>query len=248
MNNHGIPDYHDGPAAMNPARDGRILAIAAIAFAITFFVNIVLTDAPDMYSANAPTLDFYRDSGLLLKGMLAAYAAAAAAFCFIVMVVSAVRLLDRSRQHFAAIAAAIGGVSFVALYLVGAALFVAPAFTLVFNNEAGPIPLTDDFALFARAAVGLGDVFLLFICGFSAAVFVAAVSFGGRRADFLPRWLAAFGVVTAVVLVLPLIFFSLIFLVGWAVVIGAYLLRRQSSVSPEPNATAPVNARASAEG
>jgi hypothetical protein len=220
------------------------LAIAAIAFATTFFVNMVLTDAPDMYTADSATLVFYRDAGLQLKGILAAYAAVAAAFCFIAMVVSAVRLLDRSGQRFAAITAALGGGSFVAVYLVGAALFVAPTFTLVFNNESGPIPLTDDFALFARAAVGLGDVFLLFICGFAAAVFVAAFSFGGRRAGFLPRWLSSFGVVTVIMLVSPLIFFSLLFLVAWAVTIGTYLVRRPSSFSPESQAATAVSGRA----
>lgn len=226
------------------ARDGRVMGGSAIGFAIALFTNMVLTDPPDMATTHGATLLYYGDFGLRLKGMLAAYAAVVAALCFIGLMVGEVRRLDRAGQASAALAGAVGGSAFVALYLVSAAIFAAPAFTLLFNNNWSikyePVPLTDQFALFAGALGALGDIFLLFMCGFGAALFVVAVSIGERRTGHRPRWLTAFGVVTASALVSPLVFFSLLFLIAWAVLLGVYLIRhpRSASAGPSPAHTA----------
>ena len=215
------------------ARDDRVTAGAAIGFAVALFVNLVLTDPPDMATSHAETLRFYRDVSLQITSLLAAYAAAVTAFCFIVLVVGLVRSLELARERSAAIAGAIGGGVFVTLYLTGAALFAAPAFTILFGDELSlqgeKVPLTDDFAVFAGAAGAMGDIFLLLICGFAAAAFVAAISLGGRRAGRLPGWLSALGLVTALALVSPLVFFSLLFLIAWAALLGVRLLRHPLS-------------------
>ena len=214
-------------------RDDRVTAVAAIGFAVALFVNMVLTDPPDMATTHAATLRFYRDASLQITGLVAAYAAAVTAFCFIVLLVGLVRGLELARERSPAIAGAIGGGVFVTLYLTGAALFAAPSFTILFGDELSlkgeKVPLTDDFAAFASAAGAMGDIFLLLFCGFAAAAFVAAISVGGRRANLLPGWLTAFGLVTALALVSPLVFFSLLFLVAWAVLLGVRLLRHPLS-------------------
>jgi hypothetical protein len=233
------------------ARDGRAIGAAAIGFAIALFTNMVLTDPPDMATAHSAGLAYYGDFGLRLKGLLAVYAAVVAASCFIALVVGEARRLERAGRVTTALVGAVGGSIFVTLYLVSAAIFAAPAFTLLFNNDWSikfePVPLTDDFALFAGAAGALGDIFLLFICGFGAAVFVGAVSIGERRASHRPRWLTAFGVVTAAALLSPLVFFSLLFLVAWAIMLGTYLIRHPHFASSDSSPGYDAGARAAAE-
>ena len=217
-------------------RDGRVIGGAAIGFAIALFANMVLTDPPDLATAHSATLQFYGDFGLRLKGLLAAYAALVAAVCFIVLMVAELQRLNRAGDTSAALAGAVGGSAFVVLFLVSAAIFAAPSFTLLFNNDWSvqheSVPLDDSFALFAGASGALGDIFLLFICGFGAAIFVVAVSIGERHASHLPRWLVAFGLVTAAALVSPLVFFSLLFLLTWALLLGGYLLRNPGVKPP----------------
>ena len=230
-----IPDFAIMEDSAKGVRNGRVIGSAAIGFAIALFTNMVLTDPPDMATTHGATLLYYADFGLRLKGLLATYAAVVAAACFMTLMVGEARRLDRAGGASAALASAVGGSAFVALYLVSAALFAAPAFTLLFNNDWSikheAVPLDDPFALFAGASGALGDIFLLFICGFGAAVFVVAVSIGERRAHHLPGWLLAFGAVTAAALASPLVFFSLLFLVAWALLLGVYLIRHPRSAS-----------------
>lgn len=202
-----------------------------MAFAVLLFIYVTLIDLPDLTTTDEKTIEFYQETAHRAQSVVGGYVAALTTFFFVGFLVGVVRVLRRRGAPTAALAAAVGGTAFASLFLAAAALFASPAFTLSLNNE--PVLLDEDFALMARATSVIGDSFFLMFAPFAAAVFVAAVTIGGRGVGGWPRWLAVLGWIVAVSLVTPLIFFSLLLLMIWCIVFGVRgLMTKQPAAEP----------------
>jgi hypothetical protein len=211
---------------MTLRNESRVLGGSAVAFAVSLFVYVTLIDLPDLTTTDEKTIEFYQESGHRAQSVVGGYVAALTTFFLVALLVGAVRILRQRGSSAAALAATVGGTAFASLFLAAAALFASPAFTLSLNNE--PVALDDDFALMARATSAVGDSFFLTFAPFAAAVFVAAVTLGGRGAGGWPRWLVFLGWIAAVSLVAPLVFFSLLLLMIWCIAFGVRMLVTKS--------------------
>jgi hypothetical protein len=193
----------------------RLEGLAAIGFAIAYFVAIVLTNVPDEGETVREAMDFYNDAGQKLKLLIAVYCMAAAALLFVVLVaVTAQRLRDVPRK-----AAVLAGTAFVALYLAAAAAFVAPTLTLSLDST-GANAVNRQFVNFARGMSTLGDAFLLVCAPFAAAAFVAALAWAGG----LPRWLAWSGYAVAAACLFGFAFFPLLLFALWIAALGVWMI------------------------
>jgi uncharacterized membrane protein YhaH (DUF805 family) len=193
----------------------RLEGLAAIGFAIAYFVAIVLTNVPDEGETVRAAMDFYNDAGQKLKLLIAVYCMAAAALLFVVLVaVTAQRLRDVPRK-----AAVLAGTAFVALYLAAAAAFVAPTLTLSLDST-GANAVNRQFVNFARGMSTLGDAFLLICAPFAAAAFVGALAW----AEGLPRWLAWSGYVVAAACLFGFAFFPLLLFALWIAALGVWMI------------------------
>ena len=207
---------------MTARNESRALGAAAVAFAVSLFSYLTLIDLPDLTTTSEKTIEFYQSSGHRAQSVVGGYVAALTTFLLVAFIVGAVRALRRRGSNAAALAAVVGGTAFASLFLAAAALFAAPAFTLSLNNE--PVALDDDFAQMARATSAVGDSLFLMFAPFAAAVFVAAVTVGGRGVGGWPRWLMVLGWIAVVALVVPLVFFSLLLLIIWCIAFGVRTL------------------------
>jgi uncharacterized membrane protein YhaH (DUF805 family) len=193
----------------------RLEGLAAIGFAIAYFVAIVLTNVPDEGETVRAAMDFYNDAGQKLKLLIAVYCMAAAALLFVVLVaVTAQRLRDVPRK-----AAVLAGTAFVALYLAAAAAFVAPTLTLSLDST-GANAVNRQFVNFARGMSTLGDALLLVCAPFAAAAFVAALAWAGG----LPRWLAWSGYAVAAACLFGFAFFPLLLFALWIAALGVWMI------------------------
>jgi uncharacterized membrane protein YhaH (DUF805 family) len=193
----------------------RLEGLAAIGFAIAYFVAIVLTNVPDEGETVREAMDFYNDAGQKLKLLIAVYCMAAAALLFVVLVaVTAQRLRDVPRK-----AAVLAGTAFVALYLAAAAAFVAPTLTLSLDST-GANAVNRQFVNFARGMSTLGDALLLVCAPFAAAAFVAALAWAGG----LPRWLAWSGYAVAAACLFGFAFFPLLLFALWIAALGVWMI------------------------
>jgi hypothetical protein len=210
-----------------------------VGFAVSLFIYLTLIDLPDLTTTDEKTIQFYQETGHRAQSVVGGYVAALTTFFFVAFLVGMVRALRRRGATGVALAAGVGGTAFASLFLAAAALFAAPAFTLSLNNE--PVALDEDFALMARATSVIGDSFLLMFAPFAAAVFVAAVTIGGRGMGGWPRWLAVLGWIVAVSLVSPLIFFSLLMLMIWCIAFGVRgLMTKPAAEKPGPTSPVPA--------
>lgn len=228
---------------MTTRNESRALGGAAVAFAVLLFIYVTLIDLPDLTTTDEKTIEFYQETAHRAQSVVGGYVAALTTFFFVGFLVGVVRVLRRRGAPTAALAAAVGGTAFASLFLAAAALFASPAFTLSLNNE--PVLLDEDFALMARATSVIGDSFFLMFAPFAAAVFVAAVTIGGRGVGGWPRWLAVLGWIVAVSLVTPLIFFSLLLLMIWCIVFGVRgLMTKQPAAEPGTTSSVPAQVKA----
>ena len=220
---------------MNSVGEIRLAGAAGMAFSVVFLVYLILVDVPDMTSSVDQAVAFYQDSGERLRSIVGGYMAGLAGVLFLLLVVGCVRDVRALGTETEALVAAIAGGVFVALHLAAAALFVAPSAAVDLNNET--VVVDGVFATAARTGSMIGDSVLLVFAAFAAGVFVAAVSSGVRGAGGRwPRWVTWLGLVTALVLVSPLVYFSLLLLLVWSLLLGVrFVIRPGADPSPMPS-------------
>ena len=194
----------------------RLEGLAAIGFAVTYFLALVLTNVPDQGETRPEAVTFYESAGDKAKLLVAVAFMAAAAILFAVFAAAAVERLQGVARHLAGIAAG----AFVALYLAAAAAFLAPTFTLSLDPD-GANAVDRQFVDFARGMSTIGDVLLLVCSLFAASAFVGALAWSGS----LPRWLTWSSWGIAVACLFGIVFFPLILFALWALVVGASRLR-----------------------
>jgi hypothetical protein len=210
---------------VNSVGEVRLAGAAGIAFSVVFVVYLVLVDVPDMTSSVDQAVAFYQDPRERLISIVGGYVGGLAGVFFLLLVVGCVRDVRGLGREAEALVAAIAGGVFVALHLAAAALFVAPSAPVDLNNET--VVVDGGFATAARTGSMIGDSVLLVSAAFAAGVFVAAVSAGVRGGGGRwPRWVSWFGLVTALVLASPLLYFSLLLLLLWSLLLGVRFVIR----------------------
>jgi len=195
----------------------RLEGSAAIGFALTFFVALVLTNVPDEGESRRQATDFYNSAGDKAKLLVAVAVMALAALLFGVFAAAVVERLRAVARHLAGIAAG----AFVALYLAAAAAFVAPTVTLSLDSS-GANAVDRQFVDFARGMSTLGDAFLLVCSMFAAALFVGALAWS----RVFPRWLTWSGWAVAIACLFGFAFVPLILFAVWTLALGVSSVRR----------------------
>jgi hypothetical protein len=224
-----------------PLAESRLAGAAAIAFAICFVIYLSLVDMPDLTTTNQATIAFYHQSSHLLRLIFGAYVGAAAAALFLTFMVCVVGDLRGRGRRTAAATATCAGTVFASLHLVASALFAAPSFAVLLNNE--PVTIGADFALAARTASVVGDTILLLFACFAAAAFVGVTSWAERADGSRSRWFTIFSGMVAIALVAPMPFFSLLAFLLWCLTIGTRLVLAQFHRSARKPTTAHPNAQ-----
>jgi hypothetical protein len=194
----------------------RLEGLAAIGFAVTYVVALVLTNVPDQGETRREAIDFYDSAGDKAKLLVSVALMAVAALLFGLFAAAAVERLRGIPRHLAGIAAG----AFVALYLAAAAAFLAPTFTLSLDPD-GANAVNRQFVDFARGTSTIGDALLLVCSLFSAAAFVGALAWSRS----LPRWLTWSGWAVALACLFGVVFFPLILFALWILAVGVSGLR-----------------------
>jgi hypothetical protein len=194
----------------------RLEATAAIGFAVSFLVGLVLANVPDEGESRRQAIDFYNSTGDKARLLVAVAMMALAALLFGVFAAIVVERLAVMARRVAAIA----GGAFVALYLGAAAAFVAPTFTLSLDSS-GANAVDRQFVDFARGMSTLGDALLLVCSMFAAALFVGTLAWS----RVFPAWLSWSGWAVAIALLFGFVFVPLILFAAWTLALGIYALR-----------------------
>ena len=203
----------------------RLGGVGGLAFALAFFLGLVLTDVPDATSTTAEAVRFYAEDGNRVKTILAAYLFGVAGLCFVGFLASltgALRAADE-RSPFPT-AAIVAGAVYLGLVLAAGAAFVAPSATLALDPEHSGTA-TPDLADLARGLSILGDWLLLMFAPFAAAALVASTSLAALRSGVLRPWLAWGGLGIAALLLAGVLFFPLFVFLLWVVAVSVALLR-----------------------
>lgn len=203
----------------------RTGAFAAIIFAVLFVVGLFLQNVPDLSAGTAKITDFYGKSGNRTTMVIALYVWTVAGLAFLVFVGSLYQRLRLAEPEAGAlpVVALAGGVAFVVILFVAAAILAAPAVSMAFGG-------TPQWGADIAGAFPQLGYTLLFIPGaFAAIVFLVASALTGLRTAVLPHWLAWFGLVAAVILLAAIMFMPFMILPLWTLGAAVALLRRETA-------------------
>ena len=189
-----------------------------VAFALTMFTGLVLTDPPGIAESNGQTVTFYSDSAGPAKTIVAFYLTVVTiVFLFGLLASVLPDVWKAGHQGLAAASwAAAGG--FAALYLAAAALFALPTATGYLGFGSGQVD-----PVFARTSSTLGAGMLLLAAPMLLSVCLALFSHGASRTRALPKWATRSGIGIAGLLLLGWTWFPMPLLVLWGLVVGTAL-------------------------
>ena len=193
----------------------RYLASAlGVAYAITAFANIVLTNVPDLGDSPADTSEFYAVQSHRVKEIVAAYLGIAAAVLFLLFV----------RRVSAGLLAVVSAGGFAATMIVAQGAFLAPTASVSLGYSSADAVDPD----FARGVSTLGDAVMFGGYALAGIAVIAASS------SFSTRWLRIVGyVLGAVSVAATLTFFPALVLPLWGVIsaVGLALAARRVAVT-----------------
>ncbi len=217
---------------MSESRWARWGAISGIVFVVLFVVGFSLIDFPSGDDSVAKITSFYNDNGERAQLIIGCFLLTLSAVFFLWFLASLrARLLEVEGPpgRLTSIAFS-GGIVFVTLLMVAAAVFMSVAANITFGDE------KFGGAESARLLPGLGYPILLIGGMFAAIAMIDATSVLIIRTSTLPRWIGWFGFVTAVVLLFSFLFFPLLLFLLWVVFTSVALYRASPPGVPAPAA------------
>ena len=213
---------------MADSRWDRLALLAGVAFVLMFVVGYVVTtaagDAPGDKATAEEMLAYYvNDSASAGIGAYLWTLSAVPFLWFLASLRSTLRAVEGASGRLSTAALA-GGIAGIALLVVSAA------------TNFGAIFIADDDNLTAEAAQAL---FTLGLTAFLAAflfmgIMAGATAIVALRTRLLPKWIAWTGLVIAIGLLTPAVFFVFFLFLVWIVVLSVALYRR--GAAPEPAA------------
>jgi hypothetical protein len=204
--------------------------IAGIAFVVLFVAGLLLNNLPDGDSSIVKLASYYNDNGNRAQLIISSYLLFLAGVFFLWFLSGLrVRLLEAEGAPGRLTSIAFGGgLVFVACLMVAAACFMTVAANIAFGDE----------KFVANGAGALPELGypVIFIGGFFGAIaMIDAASVLFLRGRMLPSWIAYFGFVTAVLLLVAFLFFPALLFVLWILFVSVAMLRsRPAGAVPAP--------------
>jgi hypothetical protein len=199
-------------------RDTRKTGRWLVAFALTMFTGLVLTDPPGIAESNNQAATFYAEGPGPARTIIAFYLAVVTIVCLFGLLASVLPGVWEAGHQGLAAASWAAAAGFAALYLAAASLFAVPAAQVYLGFGSGPVD-----PVFARTSSTLGTGMLLLAAPMLLSVCLALVSHGASRTGALPKWATRSGIGVAGLLLLGWTWFPLPLLVLWGLLVGTGL-------------------------
>ncbi len=204
--------------------------IAGIVFVVLFVAGVSIgLNFPDSDDSAAKIAEYYNDSGDRAQLIIGSYLIVLSGVFFLWFLASLrSRLLLAEGAPGRLTAIAFGsGLVFTALVMTAGAIFMTVAADITFGDN--------KFVSVegARLLPVLGYPILLIAAMFAAIAMIDATSVLIMRTGTLPRWIAWFGFVTAVLLLFAVFFIPLLFLMFWVLAVSIAMLRLQPAQVPD---------------
>src|SRR4051812_26501660 len=205
--------------------------LGGLIFVVLFVVGFALIDFPSGDDSAAKITSFYNDKGDRAQLIIGSYLLILSAVFFLWFLASLrTRLLavEGPPGRLTSIAFG-GGLVFIAMLMAAAAAFMSVAANITFGDEkfAGVEA--------SRILPSLGYPLLLIGGMFAAIAMIDATSVLALRSKMVPTWIAWFGFITAVVLLVSFMFFPILLFLLWVVFVSVAMYR---SPGPAPAAAA----------
>ena len=133
----------------------RLLPLAGVAFGVLGFLNVVLTNIPDLGDSRAEAARFYASASHRHREVAAAFVGVAAMLLFLLLLYAIYELVRERRPGLGVLALA-AGTGFAAVSIVAHATFLAPTASVSLGFSSADKVDPD----FARQASTLADAIL----------------------------------------------------------------------------------------
>lgn len=199
---------------------GRLGGICAVLFVILMVVGVTLGfDQPDNDAPDQEWIDYVQDDGKLVMNLIGGYLLIIAGIFFLVFLVGIyrrIRAREANDTGFPLLMLATGMGWAIALMVGGIIVEVIPG-GIKLGSATPATPET------ARWLPQIGFGVILVAGGLSAAAMSAVLSYLILQTKVLPVWLAYFGFVAALAMVIAAAFIPVIVFALWMLVLGIVL-------------------------
>lgn len=198
------------------------------------FVTLMLTGAAfvlDVPKGDASTQEiasYLTDDGAHARNIIGAYLWVLGGLAFLAFAAGVRSILRRAEGDPGTLSNLVfgAGAVFTAVWSVSAATIASAAFAIEFSDA--PVSNAD----FVRVLPSLGGLLLLLGGGFAGILLLLATAIVILRTGVLPRWLAWFGIIVAISLVVDVAYMNILPLVAWVGVTSIVLFRRREAEAP----------------
>jgi hypothetical protein len=212
------------------ALSARLAGFAAILFVIAMVAGVFVGfNSPDTNASDQEWLDYVRSGGDLWATIIGAYLLVIAGILFIVFVVAMYQRLrsDGADAGWSMVMLTTGlGWSFC--MMIGVLISATVAGTIKFGD--GPEPAAETVRWISQIGFGV----MLVAGGLCAAASTAIMATLILKTKILPAWLAYFGYLGALAMVVAAFFIPMIIFALWMLAMGITLAMRPSSVGTMP--------------
>jgi Domain of unknown function (DUF4386) len=206
----------------------RWAAFSGIVFAVLMLTGAMFVlDVPKGDASAQEITSYLSDSGNHTRNLIGAYLWVIGGLAFLGFSAGLRSVLRRAEGGPATLSNLVfgAGVVFTAVWSVSAAAIASVAYAVEFSDAhvSNPDLVT--------VLPSLGGLLLLLGGGFAGILLLAATSILIFRTRVLPRWLAWFGIIVAVSLVVDVVYVNIIPLVAWVLFASIALLMRKKETA-----------------
>jgi hypothetical protein len=222
-------------------------ALSGIVFVVLMLTGaLFVTDVPEADASAQEIAAYLTDSGNHTRNIIGAYMCVLGGLAFLGFVAGLRAVLRRAEGDSGTISSLVfgAGVVFTAVWSASAVALAAIPYAVEFSDA----PVSDPD--FVRVLPQLAGLLLLLGGGFAGILLLLATSTLIFRTGVLPRWLAWFGILVAIALVVDVTYMNIVPLLAWVVGASVVLLMRQDVTATAPEresqydaANAPVTAQ-----
>lgn len=209
----------------------RNIGFVGIVFVVLWVLGFFLAiDTPDYDAANSEWVDHFADEdnrATMILGAFSFVLAGLALVWFVALAYESLRSREADEHDAPPPLLLASGVATAAFQVVGIMIVASMAAALSFAPDFDVVPNGELLKVVEQIGIGL----LLVPGGWSAALFVAALSMAARNRGMLPSWLTTAGFVVAVLLLASVAFIPFFLFPLWMIVVSIVIIQKRDTAA-----------------